>query len=247
VNDASENLIKVLTAILEKIHATDFSLKVVMETILDYAVDSTKADVGSILLVDKDASALRTVAIRGEMSEREREPRYSFDERSVQLNVFRTAKAQVVSDVNSESEYRSIWAGVRSELAVPILAGSEILGVLNLESRTVDAFEARDAEFGKLIAGQIASALRTQRLRNIDEIARAEREVLSKQTCFVLMPFSDPFNRYYSAVLAPAVESAGLHPLRADTLFGPTNVIRDVWEGVSVRRTPLPWQPDRAA
>ena len=235
MSDSSENLIHVLTSILEKIHATDFNLKVVMETILDYVVDSTGADVGTILLVDETKS-LRTVAVRGEFHELMREPRYSFDDRSVQNYVLRAGEPLLVNDVQQETSYRPIWRNIQSELACPIIMSGQVLGVINLEHSTKHAFSEDDLKLTKLIAAQAASALRVQRLRNIDEITRAEREVLAKQTCFVLMLFSEPFNRYYTAILGPAADAAGLRPVRADDLFGPANLTRDIWEGIKKAR-----------
>lgn len=47
--------------------------------------------------------------------------------------------------------------------------------------------------------------------------------------CFVIMPFSDPFNRYYEDVFKPAITEAGLEPFRADDLFTASNIINDIW------------------
>ncbi len=58
----------------------------------------------------------------------------------------------------------------------------------------------------------------------------------TKDTCFILMPFSEPFNRYFSAVINPAVEAAGLQAIRADSLYGPTNVMQDIWDGIKKAR-----------
>jgi hypothetical protein len=48
-------------------------------------------------------------------------------------------------------------------------------------------------------------------------------------TCFVLMPFSDPFDMYYRAIFEPAVKSVNLKPLRGDSLFRPSPIMADVW------------------
>src|SRR5438128_8980178 len=37
-------------------------------------------------------------------------------------------------------------------------------------------------------------------------------------TCFVLLPFKEPFNTYYTLIIKPAVIAAGLNPLRGDSL-----------------------------
>lgn len=49
-------------------------------------------------------------------------------------------------------------------------------------------------------------------------------------SCFVLMPFKEPFETYYSAILEPAVVAAGLLPERGDSLFRPSPIMGDIWE-----------------
>jgi hypothetical protein len=49
------------------------------------------------------------------------------------------------------------------------------------------------------------------------------------EDCFVLMPYGDRSDRYYVKVYAPAVEAAGLHPVRADSLFRPSPILEDIW------------------
>lgn len=49
-------------------------------------------------------------------------------------------------------------------------------------------------------------------------------------TCFVLMPFKEPFDTYYKSILRPAVIAANLDPLRGDSIFTPTPIMSDVWK-----------------
>lgn len=49
-------------------------------------------------------------------------------------------------------------------------------------------------------------------------------------TCFVLMPFKEPFDTYYSAIIEPAILAAKLDPLRGDSLFRPSPIMADVWQ-----------------
>lgn len=48
-------------------------------------------------------------------------------------------------------------------------------------------------------------------------------------TCFVMMPFSEPFNLYYDRLYKPAVIAADLVPVRADDLFRPSPIVSDLW------------------
>ncbi len=49
-------------------------------------------------------------------------------------------------------------------------------------------------------------------------------------SCFVLMPFKEPFETYYSMIIKPAVTAAHLDVKRGDSLFTPTPIMGDVWK-----------------
>src|SRR5215831_14264936 len=52
-------------------------------------------------------------------------------------------------------------------------------------------------------------------------------------TCFVIMPFGPPFDRYYKNIFVPAIEEAGLRPVRGDSIFLPSAIIQDIWRLLS--------------
>lgn len=52
-------------------------------------------------------------------------------------------------------------------------------------------------------------------------------------TCFVMMPFGDWFNRYYQEIYTPAIREAGFEPLRGDELFSTGSVVEQIWEQVT--------------
>jgi hypothetical protein len=52
------------------------------------------------------------------------------------------------------------------------------------------------------------------------------------ESCFVICPFHDPFNEYYSEIFQPAIRDAGLLPMRADEIFSPGMFMRDVVTGI---------------
>ena len=56
-------------------------------------------------------------------------------------------------------------------------------------------------------------------------------------SCFVLMPFGDPIGGYYADVYEPAIEKAGLQPVRADAdIFGTGKIIDQIWEGINAAK-----------
>ena len=51
-------------------------------------------------------------------------------------------------------------------------------------------------------------------------------------TCFVMMPFGEWFDRYYKDIYIPAIKEAGLEPIRADELFSTGSVVEQIWEQI---------------
>ena len=56
---------------------------------------------------------------------------------------------------------------------------------------------------------------------------------VSLDTCFILMPFGEWYDRYYREVYIPATKEADFEPQRADGLFSTGTVIEQIWEQIS--------------
>lgn len=53
-------------------------------------------------------------------------------------------------------------------------------------------------------------------------------------SCFVMMPFADPIGNYYPSIYKPAIEKAGLTPVRADDdIFTTGKIIDQIWSGIN--------------
>ena len=67
----------------------------------------------------------------------------------------------LVAEVNREPQYRATDAtrDVRSELAVPVMVGKEVWGVINLEDVSADAFNSDDARLLESVAAQLGGAI----------------------------------------------------------------------------------------
>lgn len=52
----------------------------------------------------------------------------------------------------------------------------------------------------------------------------------TKQTCFITIPFTSPFDLYYETIYKPAIKAADLVPVRADDLFRPSVIVADFWK-----------------
>ncbi len=54
----------------------------------------------------------------------------------------------------------------------------------------------------------------------------------STGTCFVLMPFGGYFDLRFKNVYKPAIGAANLSCIRADSLFGPSPIMSDIWKNI---------------
>jgi hypothetical protein len=63
------------------------------------------------------------------------------------------------------------------------------------------------------------------------------KRVSSEDTCFVVMPFPEPHGTYYDQIYKPAIEKAGLRPVRADAeIFGARKIMDQVWGGINAAK-----------
>lgn len=80
-----------------------------------------------------------------------------------------------VNDVTQDARYIEASSNTRSELAIPLLYRSELLGVLNVESEQVGAYAENDEELLGTLGGSLAAIIANARL--LEQIrAQAERE-----------------------------------------------------------------------
>jgi len=79
---------------------------------------------------------------------------------------FRTNSPVVVADVSRDPGWlpNRLLPGTRSEIAVPINYGDEVLGVIDAQDNEANGLGQQDAQLLQIIAGQLAVALRNARL-----------------------------------------------------------------------------------
>ena len=65
----------------------------------------------------------------------------------------------LVPDVNKDSRYLACFASTRSEIVVPILGKSGVLGEIDIDSDRPSAFDAEDQETLEAVARTLAHAL----------------------------------------------------------------------------------------
>ncbi len=169
VGQATERSLERRKKDLEAIHAIDRlivgsierrNLDSVLDAIVEHGKALTGAKAGSVLWRVGDQELLKMRVDKGFGFG----PDYvqTFDEGIIGLAV-RDKKSQLASDLSEEKwkrRYKETLKGVRSELVVPLVDGSRVLGVLNLEHFDRNAFSRDDQSVAEILAVQAVMTAR---------------------------------------------------------------------------------------
>jgi len=102
-------------------------------------------------------------------------------DRGISVRAARTGKLVLIPDISKEEAYVEGEEGARSELAVPIKIGPRVLGVLNVESKDLDAFNKKDQELLEILAAHAATAISNlDRAKELETYALEIRETKHK-------------------------------------------------------------------
>ncbi|MBN2335900.1 GAF domain-containing protein [Candidatus Bathyarchaeota archaeon] len=106
------------------------------------------------------------------------------DEKCVTARTYRTGKRQLIPNIRLDPDYieppleEDDVSESMSELAVPINENGNVIGVINVESKELDAFTRHDAELIETLAMHSASSLR--RIREREGLEQLVEEKTSK-------------------------------------------------------------------
>jgi GAF domain-containing protein/HAMP domain-containing protein len=129
--------------------------------------------------------------------------------------VARTGKPLNVPDVSQEPRYLSVPGGLetRSELAVPLRTKTAIIGVLDVQSDRLDAFDDSDLAVLQSLADQAATAIenawlfkaeqrRAEQFRVISEVGRQITAILTEDQLLAQMATSiqEAFNYFHVGI-----------------------------------------------
>ena len=82
--------------------------------------------------------------------------------------VAKTGKAEIVNDVSKDKRYLDFAGSIKckSELAVPIMAEKELIGVFNIEDKRKNAFNNDDLKIITVLADQVAIAIQNAKAKD---------------------------------------------------------------------------------
>jgi GAF domain-containing protein/DNA-binding response OmpR family regulator/HAMP domain-containing protein len=134
----------------------------ILQIVLQEAVRATGAGFGNVNLHDRDTGRLLAYASFGfddEETTRLKESKF-YAGTGVMGRALQTGEAMLVPDVSVDPDYVVISSESRSEVAVPILYAGDVAGVINLESRRLNAFSEEQLQYLQALANQAAVAIR---------------------------------------------------------------------------------------
>jgi len=163
---------------------SSLDLKAILEGILDKAISLGPFDLGNIRLLDPDVEVLEVVASRGyrEPENIHRHRRLARDPKTgeITLKAFSVKGAYVEENVPACDGLRTLKReGIQSAVFVPIRAGDEVLGYLQLGSRTPRKFKPEQVHLLEAIGNQMGIAVQKARLFGETERRAEEQEVLN--------------------------------------------------------------------
>jgi phosphoserine phosphatase RsbU/P len=135
-------------------------------------------DVSAILLYTQSRQGLKIRYARGHRDEVVRNLVIPIGEG---ITGAAAAKRQPVlsNDVLNDSRYLATLDAVRSELAVPMIARGKLVGVIDVQSTSLNAFTQQDVALLRLLAARIAASIDNARLyKRIERQSRTSRILL---------------------------------------------------------------------
>ncbi|MDO9302817.1 MAG: GAF domain-containing protein, partial [Anaerolineales bacterium] len=154
-----------------------------LEMILNYTY-------GAVLLIDESGERLIPFALSAQKQDasfEEQDKRY-VESHDIHVGkgitgwVAQSGQGIRLGDVRQDARYLGIRDDIRSELCVPLKAGKQVIGVINIESTQTDAYSESDERVLETIAAQVSVAIQnTQLFEQVQgQTAELERRVFER-------------------------------------------------------------------
>lgn len=168
-----------------------------------------------IFLLNKQTQILELAAASGEIGRQalKIKPHYDLsDERSVVARAGQAKTTQIINDINASGitvRRNPLLPDVKSVMAIPLLSGSNLLGVLNIQSNEVNTFDPEVTQTLTTLAAQIVVAL--QNAQTFEQIAEQAEIIRSAETLLATSTLDGTIT---------FINEAGLHLFGYDKMEG---------------------------
>lgn len=155
-----------------------FDLDEVLQRILGIAREYFNLQSAAILLVDREAQQLYVRAHSG--WEGQQDSVYVGLHEGLTGAAVEKRQPVYVADVNLDARYVSSGPSTRSELAIPLMLGDEVVAVLDCQSDRPEHFDNEAIELLTLFSTQAAIALQNARLYALERRRARQLEAINK-------------------------------------------------------------------
>jgi PAS domain S-box-containing protein len=139
-----------------------------LHMVVDLVKDSFALYHAHVYLLDEPGDALILTAGAGEVGRQMVAQGWQIPvegEKSLVARVARTRQGVIVNDVLADADFmpNELLPHTRAELAVPMMVGERVLGVLDIQSDEINRFTSEDVAIQTVLASQVAVALQNAR------------------------------------------------------------------------------------
>lgn len=170
---------------LAKSSAKEQMLTAILQKTLDLTAELTKAETGSLFLLDPDGVVRDCILTRGPLQAREcLDLTGTVLEKGLAGWVMRNHRVGLITDTEKDDRWLELTDQpytARSAMAVPIIRDNELLGILTLLHSQPGIFHQGTVDVMEVTAGQLGLALESVKLYSkLDEYSRALDAELEK-------------------------------------------------------------------
>jgi PAS domain S-box-containing protein len=123
-------------------------------------------------------------------------------------SVARTGVARRVDDVRFDPDYFNGNPDTCSELCVPIMVGSQVIGVINLENEKIGSFTRADEHLVTAVAGELGTAI--EKIRLLEEERSRRKELEALEDISAVLRTEEDKDKVLQAVLARIMSALNL-------------------------------------
>jgi PAS domain S-box-containing protein len=154
---------------LTEVASKSLDMDDLLTMLLEKSMHVTKAQIGSVLMVESEKNRFRVVAATGSQPGPERGSYIPIDD-TMLAEVVSERASLLVQDIETDPRTRKVNEpkyGAPSFLSVPIFAGGTLLGILNLSCKeTHQLFDSHEEDIVSIMVGEIGFALDNARLHS---------------------------------------------------------------------------------
>ena len=178
----------------------------------------------SLLTVSRESNELLRLAAAGPYTGQVKNKRLSLDGPGLVPQAIRTGATINVGDVRSVPEYVSNWESARSELAIPLKIGNQVVGVIDVQSSEQQGFSPDDERLMSIFAERAALALEHSRLNTQTE--KHLQQLLALRTIDMAISSSFDISMTLGVLLDQITRLLGVHAVDILAFNTPTQTFK---------------------